>query len=250
MLLKNSSTVKINPKMICPNCQKPFYFLSLTDKQNLKCAKCSHSGSFVPPQYSNYHYELYSKTRYDRHPKTDPQMDLIFRKMSPKNTDIVIDIGCGVGDYTKEIHKVSKNVTGIDIAIGTAKSRYPYINFLESDCNKAIPVASDSIDKIISVNLIEHLIDPERFLFECKRILKPNGKIALTTANLDFILHSYFFDKTHLYEWTLREFEKLVSKYFIIDLANKSSGMFKYYPINLLAAKFLKPDIIILGTKQ
>lgn len=51
------------------------------------------------------------------------------------------------------------------------------------DCNKPLPFEDNSIDTIISCNLIEHLENPLNFLKECRRIIKEDGKIIIITPN-------------------------------------------------------------------
>lgn len=237
--------------MICPNCEKPFYFINPKKTTNSVCFKCGHTAPFLAPQYDNYHEELYQRKVYHRTISTDPQMKKILKALEIKETDQILDIGCGVGDYTNEInHLFSKNVTGMDLNVSAAKKKYPGVNFLDYNCNTKLPFPDESFDKIVSINLIEHLVTFENFLSECKRVLKPDGKIALTTANRDFFLHNYFFDKTHIHEWTVKEFFEILKKFFNIEYIEKSSSMFNYYPLNKITTKFLKPDILFIGNKK
>lgn len=235
--------------MICPNCKKPYYFIKNTNTENAKCLRCDFEDTFENPIYDDYHEELYAKP-YTRTIKTDPQMRLIINKLSIKNTNSILDIGCGVGDHTKAIHNINKNIIGLDLNTDSARKKYPDITFISHDCNKKIPYPDESFDIVVSINLIEHLKDYENFLSECRRILKKGGRIAITTANLDFILHDYFYDKTHVHEWTLSQFRKIMEKYFKTTIIEKSSSMFNYYPINKFTTKFLKPDLLFIGTKQ
>lgn len=236
--------------MICPNCEKPFYFINPQETTNSVCFKCGHAGIYAAPQYENYHKDLYQQKKYQRTISTDPQMKKIIKKLSLGKTDNILDIGCGVGDYTKELFNISGNVTGLDLNVDSAKQKYPNIPFSSHDCNNKIPYPDESVDAIVSINLIEHLANYDVFLSECHRVLKKEGKIAITTANLDFILHNYFFDKTHVHEWTLSQFKIIMSKYFNISIIEKSSSMFNYHPFNKITTKFLKPDLLFIGTKK
>lgn len=53
----------------------------------------------------------------------------------------------------------------------------------------ALPFASGSLDVIVSSQLLEHIADgdKERFFRECARVLKPNGLLAVSTPNRDYI---------------------------------------------------------------
>jgi 2-polyprenyl-3-methyl-5-hydroxy-6-metoxy-1,4-benzoquinol methylase len=239
--------------MICPHCKKPFYFLQEEKKidQHAQCKKCGYSSrDFDIPSYENYHENLYENKKYTRTISTDPQMKYIFDKLDIKKTDAVLDIGCGIGDYTHAVYtKYSKDIVGVDHDIESAQKKYKDEHFMKYDCNKLMPFKNGQFDVIISVNVIEHLLNPKQFMEECSRILKKNGKIALVTANLNFFLHNYFFDKTHLYEWSMDDFRSFVEKYIKIDELKKSSAMFNYYPLNSILIYFIKPDIVCIGKK-
>jgi SAM-dependent methyltransferase len=144
---------------------------------------------------------------------------------------------------------LARSVIGVDLRIDEARRRSPELSFLEHDCNRPFPFPSGSVDVIISVNLIEHLADYRTCLEECARTLRTGGRIAMTTANLGFFLHDHFFDPTHVREWTLQEFGELMNQYFTTTILEKSSGMFKYYPINWVTTLFLKPDLLFVGVK-
>lgn len=235
--------------MICPRCTKPYYFLSKKSIKTSFCERCGYSSVTVLPRYDAYHYDLYSAKKYRRTTATDPQMRRIIRSLSIAPSDRILDIGCGVGDYTAAIRNQRPcAVTGIDHSVLAAVAKYPHLHFTPVDCNNVLPYEDASFDKVISINLIEHLIDPEMFLTECRRILKPDGMIIITTANRAFLLHDYFYDKTHLHEWTKDQFGVLVEGYFHKKVLEKSSAMFNYFPYNYVLTHFLKPDLLFIGT--
>lgn len=235
--------------MVCPKCHKPYFFIEATHPENSCCLRCSHSELFQQPSYDEYHEDLYVKP-YRRDRFSDPQMKQILYSLQPKTTDTVLDLGCGVGDYTKALHEYAGSVIGMDLSVSAAQKKYSGIDFRAHDLNTPLPFADASFDMLVSINLIEHLRDEKQFLSECARVLRPGGKIALTTANLDFILHDWFYDKTHVHEWTLNQFRIIMEQYFETTVIEKSSSMFNYYPLNFVTTKFLKPDILFIGTKQ
>ncbi|MBK9292990.1 MAG: class I SAM-dependent methyltransferase [Oligoflexia bacterium] len=108
----------------------------------------------------------------------------------------VLDLGCGPGSFLYVLSKQKKNInaTGADLAstqIEFAKktvtsSNSNTINFKNVDFNKAyLPFEDSSFDYITCIEVIEH-IHPHlalKTLSEAKRLLKPNGKIIVTTPN-------------------------------------------------------------------
>ena len=47
----------------------------------------------------------------------------------------------------------------------------------------ALPFAAGSLDVVLSLQTLEHLWDQRTFLTECARVLRPGGRLALTTPN-------------------------------------------------------------------
>ena len=89
-----------------------------------------------------------------------------------------IQFGCGPnylpGWLNTDIYKTFDDVTFLDIT-------------------KQLPLPSNSFDYMTSEHLIEHITFPEglAFLKECMRVLRPNGKVRITTPNLETILKLY-----------------------------------------------------------
>lgn len=234
--------------MLCPNCCKPYFFVLMNTTG--KCKKCGYVAPITDIKYTNYQKNKYSNEDkfYERNSKTDPNMKWILKQMDIYDDDLILDIGCGVGDYCKELIKISSRVIGADIFVEYAKKRFK-LEFIVMSA-EMIGFKDNTFDKIFCINVIEHLRNPKKALSEIQRVLKPNGKFVLETANLKFFLHDYHFDETHMHEWVLKEFKEMVSDYFEILEAEKTSSMFKYYPYNLILTKFIKPDITIICKKN
>jgi SAM-dependent methyltransferase len=47
----------------------------------------------------------------------------------------------------------------------------------------ALPLRAASVDLVVCAQTVEHLWDQERFVAECARVLRPGGRLALTTPN-------------------------------------------------------------------
>ena len=47
----------------------------------------------------------------------------------------------------------------------------------------ALPLAESTVDVVANLQVIEHLWDQEGFLAECRRVLRPGGRLLLTTPN-------------------------------------------------------------------
>jgi len=95
-----------------------------------------------------------------------------------------LDVGCGTG-YGSAILAEKGHSFGFDISIEAltyARNTYPDSEFI---CGSAesMPFADSSMDAITGFEVIEHLIHPEAFLTECRRILKPHGRLYVSSPN-------------------------------------------------------------------
>ncbi len=101
----------------------------------------------------------------------------IFDKI-PKNQ--ALDLGCGLGQYTKYLIDKGFNVTSADISIevlNRLKRNIQEANIKELDMIKPLPFKDNSFD-LVFANLSIHYFDSEttiKLLKEIRRILKENG---------------------------------------------------------------------------
>lgn len=136
---------------------------------------------------------------------------------------VVLDIGCGSGHGSNTLATKFKTVHGVDIAeeaIAYAKEHWQKtnINFSIGD-SLNIPFSDNTFDVVVAFEVFEHLTDWRKFLSEIKRVLKPNGKVYLSTPNKT--LYSPGTKKPinphHVFEMTIPEFQSALTEYFTID---------------------------------
>ena len=99
-----------------------------------------------------------------------------FKKFLSKVQDIVIDLGCGTSLYKEDILKLTKTYIGVHW--GKRYHNQFKVNVF-ADLTKSLPFKRDYADTIISCQVMEHLPEPDFFLSECFRILKPGGYFLL-----------------------------------------------------------------------
>jgi 2-polyprenyl-3-methyl-5-hydroxy-6-metoxy-1,4-benzoquinol methylase len=100
----------------------------------------------------------------------------------------LLEYGAGTGSLIKSLitSGYSGRITGVDILARPA-GLPTTVNWIQCDLNNSIPVESGSIDLVISTEVIEHLENPRAVFREWFRILRPIGKLIVTTPNQESI---------------------------------------------------------------
>jgi SAM-dependent methyltransferase len=81
--------------------------------------------------------------------------------------------------------------------------RYNGLDYVDVDFEvDRLPLESDSIDIAVSLAVIEHLRDPETFISEVFRCLRPGGLIYLSTPNFQLDFKNFYNDPTHIRPYT------------------------------------------------
>ncbi|MGH4017623.1 MAG: methyltransferase domain-containing protein, partial [Pseudonocardiaceae bacterium] len=98
---------------------------------------------------------------------------------------VVLDAGCGEGYGAALLASTAWRVVALDYDRNTAehvKRRYPGLGTVRGNV-AALPLASSSLDVVSCLQVIEHLWDQPGFLAECARVLRPGGRLLVSTPN-------------------------------------------------------------------
>jgi SAM-dependent methyltransferase len=133
----------------------------------------------------SYYEELWSALPAEL---TPPDWDLrrAFLEAGLRAGDHVLDLGSGDGSFTVLIADAGAEAVGAEVAqaaVSRARGRHPELDFRLVPIEGPLPFEDASFDVAWASEVIEHVADTARWLSEVRRVLKPGGRLLLTTPS-------------------------------------------------------------------
>jgi len=115
-------------------------------------------------------------------------------------TEIVLDVGCGKGDWLNFLESTNSYRVGVDISLVALKhARQAGISantdYVLADAEN-LPFRESSFNKIFCLGSLEHFANPWKGALEIKRVLKHKGNSYIFLPNAYFLGHIYLVYKT------------------------------------------------------
>ena len=163
---------------------------------------------------------------------------------------IVLDIGCGAGYGADHLAQDGRSVLGIDYEsrVARAAARRYQRRGLAFACmdGMQLGVRNASVDLACAFQVIEHFNDPERFLVELARVLRPSGLAILSTVNA--LTHVGPKNPFHAHEFTPAELKTLLDRYFAFVLLVGQRRPSEIYVLEQACQRVRRWDV--LGIKR
>ena len=134
--------------------------------------------------HSFYRYLLpFAKTR----------NDIAAKILAGSRFEKALELGCGTGKLAALKIADFGHYTGLDISsyqlskISGILKNNPRAVFRESDLNKPFNFPEASFDLVLALSVIQYIFDPQSFLKEIHRALKPGGTFIIQAENIAFL---------------------------------------------------------------
>lgn len=129
--------------------------------------------------------------RYSHHIRTLPtRLEDLARDLAVPPRGRVLDYGCADVPY--------RYFFGPDVDFVAADLEGNPAATLTLNEDATVPTPDGSFDAVMSTQVLEHVADPARYLNECCRVLRPGGRLLLSTHGI-FVYHP---DPIDHWRWT------------------------------------------------
>jgi ubiquinone/menaquinone biosynthesis C-methylase UbiE len=128
---------------------------------------------------ARYDDELWEQVPEDPGPPEEHLAEFV-RSLAP--ADRALDLGVGDGRLATELK--TTRLIGADVsqvALDRAKRRLPDATLVLVEPDEPLPFADNEFDLVACIETIEHVRDVQLALSEIRRVLRPGGRLALTT---------------------------------------------------------------------
>jgi SAM-dependent methyltransferase len=128
------------------------------------------------------------------------RLETLSRKLNCPPGGRVLDYGCADVPY--------RHFFGADVDYLAADLPGNPDATLLLNSDGTVPVEDESVDIVLSTQVLEHVADPALYLSECRRVLRPNGRMLLSTHGF-MVYHP---DPVDFWRWTSAGLREAVTR--------------------------------------
>lgn len=124
----------------------------------------------------------FSERRVDFH-------DWVLAQLAARPGQSVVDVGCGLGSYHRPLYAQGVRVIGIDSSMGMLRdargANEAAAPPMVQSSAEALPLDASSCDLGMANHMMYYVPNQERALRELSRVVKPGGRVVLSTVSAD-----------------------------------------------------------------
>lgn len=117
--------------------------------------------------------------------------EITIRKVDARDGEDILDVGCGRATDAMQLAERSGKCFGVEPsenmimhALGQINQNGTHVVLLRG-IGEHLPIRDDFFDKVVCKGALDHFASPAKAVEEMARVVKPEGKVIITVANLD-----------------------------------------------------------------
>ncbi|HMD57772.1 MAG TPA: class I SAM-dependent methyltransferase [Solirubrobacteraceae bacterium] len=188
----------------------------------------------------------------DRCEPSDLELRMRFLLASVSAGERVLDVGCGDGRFAAELLRHGADVVAVDVAEEALRRAHARegeldLRLIEGEGRWALPDAA--FDAVWAGEVIEHVADTAAWLSEVRRVLRPGGRLLLSTpahgllVRLRLALSARAFEAhfnplgEHLRFYTRASLRRLIEEFGFDQVNVRAVGPRPWRPLLLASAR-------------
>jgi SAM-dependent methyltransferase len=104
----------------------------------------------------------------------------------------VLDVGCGPGRVAAILRDSGVSYIGLDTSDGLLREAHTHTSghYVQADAQN-LPIADARFDRVLALNALYHVPDWQQALRDLRRVVRPGGRVVLSTNGPDAIKRIY-----------------------------------------------------------
>ena len=154
----------------------------------------------------------------------------------------VLENGCGIGMYVEHMAGYCPDIVGLEYDFERAAEAHQRSDQIINAAGEHIPLPANSINLILSHEVLEHVQDDTAAVGEMVRVLIPGGRIVLFVPNRGYPFEThgvfwrgrYYFGNKPLINWLPRRWRDRLAPHVRIYTAPDLARLFNNLPVRFV----------------
>ncbi len=172
----------------------------------------------------------------------DRRLAMIVRAGKDELKGIVLDNGCGVGMYVQHLSPLAGKVYGLEYEFDRAREAHLSSERIVNAAGEALPLPNNSVDLILSHEVLEHVQDDRQVVAEMVRVLRPSGRIVIFAPNRGYPFEThgiywrgrYHFGNIPLVNYLPRPWRNRLAPHVRVYTRKDMLNLFKGLPVRIV----------------